>query len=109
MRDRCHARYVSLPMSRWPSTCTFLFYCSGDHRDLHSFPTRRSSDLGDEVGPGGECLAVRRSGHDARGRQLEVAVAPADLDALPQQRGDQSALTIGREIGRAHVCTPVTP
>src|SRR5687768_18163867 len=22
-----------------------LFYCSGDHRDLHSFPTRRSSDL----------------------------------------------------------------
>src|SRR5690349_25168477 len=24
----------------------FCFYCSGDHRDLHSFPTRRSSDLG---------------------------------------------------------------
>src|SRR5438034_6905804 len=24
----------------------FFFYCSGDHRDLHSFPTRRSSDLG---------------------------------------------------------------
>src|SRR5438477_7973521 len=24
---------------------TFFFYCSGDHRDLHSFPTRRSSDL----------------------------------------------------------------
>src|SRR5689334_23835097 len=23
----------------------FLFYASGDHRDLHSFPTRRSSDL----------------------------------------------------------------
>src|SRR5438445_9268017 len=23
----------------------FYFYCSGDHRDLHSFPTRRSSDL----------------------------------------------------------------
>src|SRR5690348_17809002 len=27
-------------------TVVFLFYCSGDHRDLHSFPTRRSSDLG---------------------------------------------------------------
>src|SRR5690554_7772666 len=25
--------------------CCFFFYCSGDHRDLHSFPTRRSSDL----------------------------------------------------------------
>src|SRR5690348_18073256 len=24
----------------------FSFYCSADHRDLHSFPTRRSSDLG---------------------------------------------------------------
>src|SRR5438309_7900803 len=23
----------------------FFFYCFGDHRDLHSFPTRRSSDL----------------------------------------------------------------
>src|SRR5204863_8777350 len=23
----------------------FLFYCSGHHRTLHSFPTRRSSDL----------------------------------------------------------------
>src|SRR5207244_12217176 len=23
----------------------FLFYCSADHRDLPSFPTRRSSDL----------------------------------------------------------------
>src|SRR5262249_62343940 len=23
----------------------FFFYCSGDHRYLHSFPTRRSSDL----------------------------------------------------------------
>src|SRR6266513_3355258 len=22
----------------------FLFHCYGDHRDLHSFPTRRSSD-----------------------------------------------------------------
>src|SRR5699024_12705422 len=24
----------------------FFFKCSGGHRDLHSFPTRRSSDLG---------------------------------------------------------------
>src|SRR5947209_15270204 len=28
----------------------FFFYCYGDHRDLHSFPTRRSSDLGVSVG-----------------------------------------------------------
>src|SRR5438874_13355478 len=28
------------------STRLFSFYCYGAHRDLHSFPTRRSSDLG---------------------------------------------------------------
>src|SRR5438270_8425915 len=26
-----------------------FFYCYGDHRDLHSFPTRRSSDLTGQV------------------------------------------------------------
>src|SRR5262245_63500938 len=26
-------------------TFLFFFYCSAHHRDLHSFPTRRSSDL----------------------------------------------------------------
>src|SRR5690606_40293090 len=28
-------------------SCSYFlfFYCYGDHRDLHSFPTRRSSDL----------------------------------------------------------------
>src|SRR5947209_11191641 len=25
--------------------CFFFFYCYGAHQDLHSFPTRRSSDL----------------------------------------------------------------
>src|SRR5204863_9194141 len=28
----------------------FFFQSSGDHRDLHSFPTRRSSDLDGEIG-----------------------------------------------------------
>src|SRR5689334_24832763 len=27
------------------SSSSFFFQCYGDHRDLHSFPTRRSSDL----------------------------------------------------------------
>src|SRR6516165_11246717 len=29
----------------------FFFYCSRDHRDLHSFPTRRSSDLTARIAP----------------------------------------------------------
>src|SRR5205085_11454730 len=28
-----------------PNTTSFFFSCYGHHRDLHSFPTRRSSDL----------------------------------------------------------------
>src|SRR5689334_25342712 len=28
-----------------PFSYFFFLYCYGDHRDLHSFPTRRSSDL----------------------------------------------------------------
>src|SRR5205809_5605728 len=33
--------------ARQLSLRVFFFYCYGDHRDLHSFPTRRSSDLQD--------------------------------------------------------------
>src|SRR5438309_5814782 len=36
----------------------FFFQSSGAHRDLHSFPTRRSSDLGEVAG----WLARRRQG-----------------------------------------------
>src|SRR5437762_7216442 len=35
----------------------FFFQCYGDHRDLHSFPTRRSSDL---VVHGGEVVGGER-------------------------------------------------
>src|SRR5439155_23090689 len=28
-------------------SCLFFFSCLSDHRHLHSFPTRRSSDLGE--------------------------------------------------------------
>src|SRR5690606_41933830 len=36
----CHCLVSTL----LPTLCVFL-YCSAHHRDLHSFPTRRSSDL----------------------------------------------------------------
>src|SRR5437867_13275017 len=45
----------------------FFFYCSGDHRDLHSFPTRRSSDLKPRA------IELRR----------EPKAAPADVHKLP--------------------------
>src|SRR5438105_8628231 len=46
----------------------FFFYLYGNHLDLHSFPTRRSSDLG--------CIAAlskagyREKQHDANGKDL---------------------------------------
>src|SRR5207237_9254866 len=39
---------VLLVVSDSPRLASFFLSCSADHRDLHSFPTRRSSDLPDE-------------------------------------------------------------
>src|SRR5882724_12460953 len=36
----------------------FFFYCSGDPRDLHSFPTRRSSDLATWPCPVAACAST---------------------------------------------------
>src|SRR5690606_41696729 len=55
---------------RWSSSFVslvssfFFFQSSGDHRDLHSFPTRRSSDLrgletDDAAGVDAQCFAGR--------------------------------------------------
>src|SRR5439155_24045664 len=62
-----------------PSFIFFFSHCSADHRDLHSFPTRRSSDLeadhpalpdgGDRdpvPGPDGRAAHVRRKGEALR-------------------------------------------
>src|SRR5205823_13768308 len=35
----------SLLSCYWFFLCSFFFYCYASHPDLHSFPTRRSSDL----------------------------------------------------------------
>src|SRR5438874_8580112 len=43
---------------------SFFFYCYGHPRDLHSFPTRRSSDL---------ARASRRSSHRGRSRALSFS------------------------------------
>src|SRR5437764_1635163 len=50
---------------------TFFLYRSGDHRDLHSFPTRRSSDLEASVEDGGN----RRGRRPLRPRAARVAGA----------------------------------
>src|SRR5438034_5179470 len=47
---------------------SFFFYSYGDHRDLHSFPTRRSSDL---------------AGHLRRSRPLAAARSRGRVRAAP--------------------------
>src|SRR5437763_5568045 len=59
----------------------FFFYWCGDHRDLHSFPTRRSSDLKMVLGQ----LAAGGRGQRLRYRRF-----------------------VEEGIGRAHVRTSVT-
>src|SRR6266853_1820993 len=46
----------------------FFFYFYGDHRDLHSFPTRRSSDLRRRRAP---LRLLSRRGEQARRLDLE--------------------------------------
>src|ERR1044072_2369566 len=63
------------------------------HRDLHSFPTRRSSDLDDAQREG-------KRGHQDRPQP--------QLAGLDRGRYAVHALLL-QQIGRAHVRTPVTP
>src|SRR5690554_7520770 len=68
----------------------FFFYGYGAHRDLHSFPTRRSSDLGrggERLQPGGggfgevQChheVIVEHGGDAIAGLELLVGVGEAD-------------------------------
>src|SRR5207245_11434052 len=44
---------------------SFFFSCYDDHRDLHSFPTRRSSDLSDRQAGRGRAQSRGRRRHPA--------------------------------------------
>src|SRR5437879_7792386 len=66
--------------------CLILLPCSAPHPDLHSFPTRRSSDLGH----GGRRDAVIRTG--------------AEVDTLPdvvRDRARAHEVTVDRFVGLA--------
>src|SRR5690606_41669997 len=67
---------LSWPLARVCSRAFLFFHGSGAHRDLHSFPTRRSSDLGLQAGHGEHrrrAAVLARAGFvlrpAARGRQ----------------------------------------
>src|SRR5438046_7543443 len=55
-----------------------FFYCSADHRDLHSFPTRRSSDLLVAAAR----VAVRGACRPGRGLRIRRAIGAVPRTAL---------------------------
>src|SRR5438105_11556034 len=62
------------------SFLVFFLYCYVDHRDLHSFPTRRSSDLGRIRGMYGlpSCTSCAANGTSISQRMPEPTRATAD-------------------------------
>src|SRR5436190_1281380 len=90
------------------------------HSDLHSFPTRRSSDLVVMVGRDGNARAVDPSDEGAVvGQRIDAQIArdraralPVDVDDRDQLRPGMGGVLLGvelaevpdpDEIGRAHV------
>src|SRR5438105_10325143 len=75
----------------YPSSCHLFFYVSVHHRDLHSFPTRRSSDLERHLrGRGHLGRWHRRSPPRARGLQ-------------PGHRRRSAAYAGGQAVAHEHV------
>src|SRR5205809_8078886 len=78
------------------------FYCYGDPRDLHSFPTRRSSDLEE---PGRQRLPTDRASRMALRVSLELADGPSSyqirIERVPQRVAQQVDGHDGDEEGRA--------
>src|SRR5690606_17161545 len=62
------------------TSANFSFYCEGEHRDLHSFPTRRSSDL--------DIFIDKRP-------QMEEKIAQGRYFAMLYQRSDMQAQQLG--------------
>src|SRR5206468_12538447 len=64
---------------------TFFFYGSAAHRDVHSFPTRRSSDL--YFSQGGDLFdATRKAAADLRGAYAIGVVALSRPDIMSGAR-----------------------
>src|SRR5690606_14333119 len=84
-----------------------IYYCASVHRDLHSFPTRRSSDLlaGGEAELARGLLLQGRGGE--RRRRAALAFLAGHVGDVQRAGGgllDAQARGLGRfEIGRAHV------
>src|SRR5205814_7486927 len=78
-----------------------FLYWSGDLRDLRSFPTRRSSDLGASVYDGDGCRSVRasrRDGAEVRGSRRSCAHRGDMMNPAPER---DAAISVSADLTRA--------
>src|SRR5437762_6029483 len=66
--------------------CLSLFECSGAHRDLHSFPTRRSSDL---EGQAAAILAVAQATAEGIRKVADTIRMPGGFEAVQLRVAEQ--------------------
>src|SRR5690625_7843933 len=76
------------------SSPSFFFHCYGDHRDLHSFPTRRSSDLLEGIDPD-TLAALQRAAAD---RQHEGYLLTLQLPDRKSTRLNSSHVAISYAV-----------
>src|SRR5690348_18343259 len=74
---------------------SFFFSCSGAHRDLHSFPTRRSSDLD---------LAIRIAKAE---RTVTCVILPKDLQEESYEAPPHQHNTLRSEEHTSELQSPV--
>src|SRR5690242_21455083 len=97
----------------WENLCllsAFFLLCYGDHRDLHSFPTRRSSDLLDSVdGAGNGDQTVRPASQkspsergSAEGEPAEPPVTSVADERPDPEAGQREASGIGHYRSEEH-------
>src|SRR5690606_41476535 len=78
---RRHDKVVQRSILKQRNFSFDVVFRSGCHIDLHSFPTRRSSDLGGTCARPGRGQAWRRQGHGRTGRRAGWQGAAADQRA----------------------------
>src|SRR5687768_18124088 len=84
----------------WPRVLSlfFVFYGSGVHRDLHSFPTRRSSDLTNASALLANSSSVTSSLYSLSCHTTFI-LAVAAVDNLRRQRSDRKSTRLNSSHG----------
>src|SRR5207248_10109817 len=91
--DACDMPVSFIATHRTSCPIIFFFYCYGAHRDLHSFPTRRSSDL---LRHNGRLDLLKQSYHPAFGRHSPGNVLRVLLLQHEIAAGEISSYHIGQ-------------